>query len=188
MTTTVQPSDYLESVPEQTRSRAANIRLLALDVDGVMTDGKLLFSAQGDELKAFNILDGHGIKMLLSQQIDVAIITGRTSPLTARRARDLGIKHLQQGREDKKEALEELLAELGLTTEQAAYVGDDLPDLGAIKSAGLGISVPNAHAFVRQHADYCTLTPGGCGAVREVCDLILDAQGLLHGLLNKYLP
>lgn len=181
-------TERLSGLSEDIRARAARIKLLALDVDGVLSDGKLLFSAQGDELKAFNILDGHGIKMLLSQQIEVAIITGRNSPLTARRARDLGIPHLQQGREDKKEALEELLAELGIQANEAAYMGDDLPDLGAIKIAGLGLAVPNGHPFVKAHADYCTEASGGCGAVREACDLILDAKGLLDGMLNAYLP
>lgn len=165
----------------------AKIQLLALDVDGVLTDGKLYFSAQGDELKAFSILDGHGIKMLLQQGIHVALITGRTSPLVARRARDLGIEYIIQGREDKKQALFELLDQLKLTRYEAAYVGDDLPDLGAIKAAMVGITVPNAHPFVKRHADLCTEVAGGQGAVREVCDLILEAKGLLDSLLTPYL-
>ena len=130
------------------KDKAKKIQLLALDVDGVMTDGKIYFSAQGDELKAFSILDGQGIKTLLSNNIQVAIITGRTSPLTARRARDLGINLILQGREDKKIALQELSDELGITFDKIAYVGDDLPDLSAIKSSGLGITVPNGHSFV----------------------------------------
>jgi len=164
-----------------------NIKLLALDVDGVMTDGKLYFSAQGDEIKAFRILDGHGINMLLNSDIHVAIITGRSSSLVARRARDLGIEHIIQGREDKKVALLELLNELELSSSDAAYMGDDLPDLGAIVAAEIGFTVPNAHAFIKEHADYCTHTPGGQGAVREVCDLILESKGLLQPLLKAYL-
>ena len=169
------------------KNKAEKIQLLALDVDGVMTDGKIYFSAQGDELKAFSILDGQGIKTLINNNIQVAIITGRTSPLTSRRARDLGISHILQGREDKKVALHELSNELNIPFEQIAYVGDDLPDLSAIIHSGLGITVPNAHYFVKEHADYCTNTPGGQGAVREVCDLILDAKGLLANTHKAYL-
>lgn len=169
------------------QEKARLIRLLALDVDGVLTDGKLYFSSQGDESKAFSILDGQGIKMLLNNGVDVAIITGRTSPLVARRARDLGIEHILQGREDKNTALKELSTELDVTMPETAYVGDDLPDLSAIVAAGLGICVPNAHTFVREHADLCTKTPGGLGAVREVCDLILEAKGLLTPLQQAYL-
>jgi 3-deoxy-D-manno-octulosonate 8-phosphate phosphatase (KDO 8-P phosphatase) len=167
--------------------KAKKIQLLALDVDGVMTDGKIYFTAQGDELKAFSILDGQGIKTLLKNNIQVAIITGRTSPLTARRARDLGISFILQGREDKKIALQELSDELNIAFENIAYVGDDLPDLSAIISSGLGITVPNAHFFVKEHADYCTNLAGGQGAVREVCDLILDAQALLESTHEAYL-
>jgi len=169
------------------KEKAKGIQLLALDVDGVMTDGKIYFSAQGDELKAFSILDGQGIKTLLNNNIQVAIITGRTSPLTARRARDLGINQILQGREDKKVALLELSDELGIAFDNIAYVGDDLPDLSAIISSGLGITVPNGHFFVKEHADHCTNASGGQGAVREVCDLILDAQGLLENIHTAYL-
>ncbi|MFT5716705.1 MAG: 3-deoxy-D-manno-octulosonate 8-phosphate phosphatase (KDO 8-P phosphatase) [Oleiphilaceae bacterium] len=167
--------------------KAKKIQLLVLDVDGVMTDGKVYFSAQGDELKAFSILDGQGIKTLLKNNIQVAIITGRTSPLTARRARDLGIDFILQGREDKKIALQELSDELNIVFDNIAYVGDDLPDLSAIISSGLGVTVPNGHFFVKQHADYCTNLAGGQGAVREVCDLILDAQALLESTHKAYL-
>jgi len=169
------------------KEKAKSIKLLALDVDGVMTDGRIYFSAQGDELKAFSILDGQGIKTLLNNNILVAIITGRTSPLTARRARDLGINLILQGREDKKVALKELSDELGIAFDNIAYVGDDLPDLSAIISSGLGITVPNSHFFVKEHADHCTNAAGGQGAVREVCDLILEAQGLLENIHSAYL-
>ena len=176
-------SQYSQSILE----KAAATRLLALDVDGVMTDGSVYFSAQGDELKAFSILDGQGIKALMKHNVEVAIITGRTSPLTARRAKDLGIRNILQGREDKKIALGELSDALSIPFEQIAYVGDDLPDLSAITSVNLGITVPNAHQFIKDHADYCTKTPGGLGAVREVSDLILEAKGLLHSHLASYL-
>ncbi|PXX89818.1 HAD family hydrolase [Marinobacter vulgaris] len=173
--------------PAEVVEKAAAIRLLALDVDGIMTDGKLFFSASGDELKAFNILDGLGIKQVMAAGIDVAVITGRRSPLTAKRMNDLGIPHLMQGREDKKIALEELAGKLGLSAQQIAYMGDDLPDLPAIRYAGLGITVPNGYWFVRQHADVCTVAPGGSGAVREACELLLSACGQLDASLQAYL-
>lgn len=168
------------------KEKAANIRLIALDVDGIMSDGRLYFSASGDELKAFNILDGLGLKQLMKAGITVAVITGRRSPLTEKRMSDLGISHLMQGREDKKAALLELIADRNLQTEHIAYMGDDLPDLPALMFAGLGITVPNGYWLVRQHADYCTQTTGGSGAVREACDLILWAQGRLEATLAPY--
>lgn len=163
----------------QLRARLAGLRLLALDVDGVLTDGSLYFTANGDEMKAFNILDGLGLKLVRDAGVEVAIITGRNSPLTKRRADDLKIKHLIQGREDKQVALQALLEELGISPEQAAYVGDDLPDLSAIRYAGAGMTVANGHWMVKQHADYCTRLAGGQGAVREICDLICDCKGLI---------
>lgn len=174
-------------LPPELNQRLAEIKLLALDVDGVMTSGAVFFTALGDEIKAFNILDGQGIKSLLLNGIEVAIITGRTSPLTAKRAKDLGIKHITQGREDKKTALMELCTDLGISIKEVAYVGDDLPDLSAMRSARIGFTVPNAHPFIRKHADYCTTLKGGEGAVREVCDLILCAKGLIDAHYNSYL-
>ena len=165
---------------------ATRIRLLALDVDGVLTDGKLYFSADGDELKAFNILDGHGIKMLHQAGIMTAIITGRSSPLTQRRAENLGIHWLYQGREDKKQALDELAVESGVGLAEMAYAGDDLPDLAAIQAAGLGISVPNGYPAVIESADWCTRASGGNGAVREICDLLLSARNELNAQIQGY--
>lgn len=168
-------------------NKASRIRLIAFDVDGIMSDGRLYFSAKGDELKGFNILDGLGLKQLMAAGIEVAVITGRSSPLTEKRMRDLGIRHLMQGREDKRVALQELLATMDLPAEAIAYMGDDLPDLPAIRFAGLGVTVPNGYWLVQQQADYCTETPGGSGAVREVCDLLLTAQGQLDTVLAQYL-
>lgn len=174
-------------INEEIRTKASNIKLVGLDVDGVLSDGKITFSAQGDELKSFCTLDGHGIKLLQANDIAVAIITGRNSPLVAKRARDLGIQHLVQGREDKKTALDDIRKALDLDWEQCAYMGDDLPDLSAINTCGLGITVPNAHNFVKSHADFCTATSGGQGAVREACDMILDAKGLLDEIHADFL-
>jgi len=167
--------------------KAKKIKLMVFDVDGVLTNGQLFFTEDGTELKAFNSLDGHGIKMLHQAGIDTAIITGRTSKLVIKRAKDLGITHLYQGREDKLQALQELLAESALSLEEVSYVGDDLPDLGAIRAVGLGIAVANAHSFVRENADWQTTLYGGSGAAREICDLILDAQEQLTPLLETYL-
>ncbi|MFW5824295.1 MAG: KdsC family phosphatase [Marinobacter sp.] len=172
--------------PEQILTRARPVTLLALDVDGVMTDGSLLFSAAGDELKAFNILDGLGLKQAMAAGIQVAVITGRNSPLTERRMTSLGIDTLLQGREDKLTALREIVSARGLSPAQVAYMGDDLPDLAAIRYAGLGATVPNGHWYVRQHADYCTRVAGGAGAVRELTDLLLGARGVLDTELQRW--
>lgn len=167
--------------------KAAKTRLLALDVDGVLTDGRLYFAEDGQELKTFDTQDGHGIKMLQQSGIICAIITGRNTKLVARRANNLGITHLLQGREDKLVALRELSAELGIAVENMAYVGDDWPDLPAIRAAGLGIAVANAHSELHTHADYVTRLEGGRGAVREVCDLLLKAKGTYATALAPYL-
>ncbi|EMP55997.1 3-deoxy-D-manno-octulosonate 8-phosphate phosphatase [Marinobacter santoriniensis NKSG1] len=173
--------------PEELIDKAARIRLIALDVDGIMSDGKLYFSATGDETKGFNILDGLGLKQLMAAGITVAVITGRRSPLTEKRMTDLGIPHLMQGREDKKQALDELVRDMNIQPDEIAYMGDDLPDLPALRFAGLGITVPNGYWLVQQHADYCTRAAGGSGAVREACDLILAAQNKLEAALARYL-
>lgn len=167
--------------------KAAAIKLLALDVDGVLTDGRLYFSEDGGELKTFDTQDGHGIKMLQQSGVICAIITGRTTALVERRAKNLGIVHLLQGREDKLVALKELSDQLGIALEHVAYMGDDWPDLPAIMAAGLGIAVANAHSELHTHADYVTTLEGGRGAVREACDLLLRAQNNYAAALAPYL-
>jgi 3-deoxy-D-manno-octulosonate 8-phosphate phosphatase (KDO 8-P phosphatase) len=166
---------------------ARNIQMLVLDVDGVLSDGQLYYADDGSELKAFYTQDGVGIKMLQRCGIDVAIITGRLSPVVERRASELGINELIQGRDDKLAALHELRERLGLELANIAYMGDDLPDLMAIQRAGLGITVPNAPALVREHADWESQASGGRGAVREACELILSAQEKLEEALAPYL-
>lgn len=167
--------------------RARSVRLLVLDVDGVLTDGKLYFLADGSEAKAFSTLDGQGIKMLMNSGVNVAIITGRTSTIVERRAANLGIMHLIQGREDKRTALDELLSSLQLSYDQVAYLGDDLPDLAAIRCVALGVAVANANTFVRQHALAVTSLRGGEGAARELCEFIMAAQDKLNAAQNAYL-
>ncbi len=167
--------------------RARNVRLLVLDVDGVLTDGKLYFLADGSEAKAFSTLDGQGIKMLMNSGVDVAIITGRTSSIVERRAANLGIEHVVQGREDKRTALDELLSSLQLSYDQVAYLGDDLPDLAPIRCVALGVAVANANSFVRQHAQAVTVLRGGEGAARELCEFIMAAQDTLNAAQSAYL-
>lgn len=179
--------DLSASVTAGLRRKAKLIKLLVLDVDGVLTDGQLYFDANGIESKSFHSQDGHGIKMVQQHGIEVAIITGRTSKLVETRATNLGITQLIQGREDKKVALLELIQHKALSSNQIAYVGDDLPDLSAICYVGLGIAVANAHYFVKDNANWTTTKSGGRGAVREVCDFIMDAKGSLGKALNEYL-
>lgn len=159
------------------QERAARVRLLVLDVDGVLTDGRIYYGNDGEELKAFNIKDGLGIKLLQRAGIRVAIITGRQSEIVARRARELGIANVIQGREDKLEALRGLCRQQDLQVEDCAYMGDDLPDLGAINACGLGMTVADASHTVRQAADWLSALDGGAGAVREACEFILAARG-----------
>lgn len=175
-----------EASLQEASLRAKSIRLLALDVDGVLTDGSLYFGADGESLKAFNSLDGHGLKMLQGSGVTLAIITGRTSDIVARRANELGIDIVVQGREDKLTALQEVAKTLSLSLDQVAYAGDDLPDLSAIMAAGLGIAVANAASGVAAGADYLTTASGGAGAVREICEFILAAQGNWDAILTRY--
>jgi 3-deoxy-D-manno-octulosonate 8-phosphate phosphatase (KDO 8-P phosphatase) len=167
-------------------NRAADVRLLALDVDGVLTDGRIYYSNTGDELKAFNIKDGLGIKLLQKAGVQVAIITGRQSEIVARRARELGIDDVVQGREDKREALLELCQRHGLGLEDCAYMGDDLPDLAAIVCAGLGMTVADGSPAVCEAADWVSGHNGGSGAVREACEFILSARGDLLSLESGF--
>lgn len=169
------------------RSRAQAIRLMAFDVDGVLTDGKLYLNDAGEEMKAFNTLDGHGLKMLQASGVAVAIITGRRSRTVELRATNLGIPHVFQGVEDKRSCFLALLAELQLSPAQAGFMGDDVVDLPPMRSSGLAVSVPAAPAVVQQHAHWVTRRAGGEGAARELCELIMAAQGTLDAQLARYL-
>ncbi|MBI5429260.1 MAG: HAD family hydrolase [Nitrosomonadales bacterium] len=169
-------------------SRAKLIRLIAFDVDGVMTDGGLYYSGSGEEFKRFNSLDGHGLKMLRASGVEVAIITGRASRCVEARAQNLGIEHVYQGVGNKLEAMVDLLDKLELTRDAAAYMGDDVADLGVMRHVGLSISVPESPQLVREHSGYVTQRGGGHGAVREACELIMSAQGTLDAQLAPYLP
>ena len=160
-------------------ARARAVRLAIFDVDGVLTDGTLYIGAQGEAFKAFNILDGHGLKMLQAAGVATAIISGRTSPAVARRAEELAIAHLVQGSADKVADFERLIAAIGVGREACAFVGDDLPDLAVMGACGFAVAVANAADEVKQAAHYVTRASGGRGAVREFCELVLRAQGQL---------
>ncbi|MGD9841469.1 MAG: KdsC family phosphatase [Steroidobacteraceae bacterium] len=157
-------------------ARAATIQLLVLDVDGVLTDGRLYFNADGEALKAFHVRDGAGIVQLRKAGIQVAIISGRNSPAVNKRMSELGVLHIKQGIHDKQAALQELLDTLQINADCVACVGDDTPDIVMLNMAQLAIAVADAHPAVRAAAHYVTQIAGGQGAVREVCDLILHAQ------------
>ncbi len=165
---------------------ARQIRLLLLDVDGVLTDGRLYYGNSGEELKAFHIQDGLGIKLLQGQGIEVGIITGRVSGLLARRAAELGIRRVIQGREDKSRALDELLADTPMPLAQVAFMGDDLPDLPAMARVGLALTVADCSSTVAARAHWRSRRGGGRGAVREAAEFILEAQGKLEAALEDF--
>jgi 3-deoxy-D-manno-octulosonate 8-phosphate phosphatase (KDO 8-P phosphatase) len=177
------PPAWFDAVPAEVRDRAARVRLALFDVDGVLTDGSLYFTEDGHELKVFHAHDGHGLKMLDKAGITVAIISARESSAVTRRARELGISHLYQGVHDKIPAFERLCAELNVTPRECVYTGDDVVDLPIMLRCGLSVTVPNGHHTVKSAAHWITGAPGGRGAVREVCDLILYAQGKMAALL-----
>jgi len=167
--------------------KAKRIRLAIFDVDGVLTDGSLYISDSGDEYKAFNTLDGHGMRMLKQSGVELVIVSGRTSRCVEMRAQNLGIGLLYQGVEDKLEVFSSLLAKFGLGPEAAAYIGDDVVDLPVMRHCSLAVCVPDSPALVKQHAHYITQLPGGCGAAREICELIMQAQGTYQAQMSRYL-
>lgn len=168
-------------------NQAKSIRLIAFDVDGIMTDGGLYLTDSGEEFKRFNSLDGHGLKMLKASGVELAIITGRTSRCVELRAHHLGIAHVHQGVHDKLASMRKMLAQLQLPMESVAFMGDDVVDLPVMLRVGLAISVPNAPQVVRERAHYITKCEGGHGAVREACELLMSAQGTLEAQLAPYL-
>ena len=167
--------------------RAMHIRLVIFDVDGVLTDGGLYIDDTGSEHKVFNSRDGHGMKMLQNSGVDIAIITGRTSQAVSHRMASLGIEHVHQGCQEKLPVFEGLMKKLGLNPSQVAYVGDDVVDLPIMRKAGLAIAVQDAHEWVKKHAHWQTPHGGGRGAVRDVCELIMEAQGTMDSQMSKYL-
>ena len=168
-------------------TRAQKIRLIAFDVDGIMTDGTLFLADDGQEFKGFNSLDGHGLKMLKNSGVELAIITGRNSRVVEHRARNLGIEIVHQGAHDKLVVYEALCRELNIDCESTAYMGDDVVDLPVMRRAGLAITVPAAPELVKAYSHYTTTREAGHGAVREACEFLMRAQGTLDAALAPYL-
>ena len=176
----------LKRVNAEVRARVERVKLLVLDVDGVLTDGRLFYHDDGTESKAFDVRDGHGIKMLRQAGIETAIISGRNCPSVEKRAADLGITEVVQGVRDKAPSLEKLASEKGLMPEQMAFVGDDVVDLPVMNRVGFAVAVADASEHLFDKAHYVTLAPGGGGAVREVAELILGVQGLWSKVAAAY--
>ena len=168
-------------------NKAKQIKLLVLDVDGVLTNGLIFYSADGAEMKGFHIHDGLGIKLLKKAGIQVAIISGKKSAAVEKRMQDLRIDHVYLGHENKLPAYEDLINRVQLDDHEIAYMGDDLPDLPLLQRAGLAITVPQAPDIIKQYTDIITTKKGGKGAVREVCELILTAQGRYQAIIQSYL-
>jgi len=166
--------------------RIRNVKVLILDVDGVLTDGRIILSDDGRETKCFNVRDGHGLKMIRRAGVEVMFLTGRKSLVVEHRARELGVERVYQGALDKLAVLEEILATTGLSPGQVAYMGDDIVDLPVLRRAGFSVTVSDAHEDVLQAVDLVTRNAGGRGAVREVCEIILKAQGKWEGLMERY--
>jgi len=163
---------------------ARDIQLVVFDVDGVFTDGTISINHFGEETKSFNVRDGHGVRMLMHYGVDVAVISGRESKAVNVRMQELGVPTIMQGHIDKRIALTELINNSALQSQQVAFVGDDIIDVPAMQMAGLSFAVADAHPWVISHASHTTAARGGHGAVREVCELIMDAKGLLEKALN----
>ena len=173
-----------DAYPAELLARAAKIRLACFDVDGTLTDGRLYFDADGRESKAFHVLDGQGLVLLRKSGIEVALVTARDSASAAHRARDLGVRgHV--GVHDKLGTVQALATELGIALEHVAFMGDDLPDLGVMRAVGFAVAPANAHPWTREHAHWCTTARGGEGAARQLCDLLLVAQGRVDALLSQ---
>ncbi|MFN7097127.1 MAG: KdsC family phosphatase [Gammaproteobacteria bacterium] len=168
-------------------TKAKQIKLLILDVDGVMTDGRIIVTDKGEEVKSFYVQDGLGIQLLQETGLHVAVITGRNSPSVTARIKNLKIPHLYQGQINKIQAYEELLQTLQLQPAQTAHIGDDLPDIALFKRVGLAIAVPNAVQLAKEHAHWITTAAGGNGAIREACDFILKAQDLWSLIEKRFL-
>jgi 3-deoxy-D-manno-octulosonate 8-phosphate phosphatase (KDO 8-P phosphatase) len=166
---------------------AKNIKLLILDVDGVLTDGSIILDNEGNEFKAFHVRDGHGIKMLEKAGINVAIITGRYSKVVDRRAKELGIKEVFQRCHIKSVAFDHLIEKFGLRPEEVAYIGDDIVDIPIFKRVGLSIAVSDATEETKAEAMMVTRNRGGKGAVREICEFLLKSKGLWQSLMGEYL-
>ena len=172
--------------PTESFTRAGQVKVMIFDVDGVLTDGSLTYDANGEITKTFYVLDGLGIQLLNKTGVATAIISARNSPIVVKRAADLGIKHVYQGIHDKRLAFLKLLEETGASADQCGYIGDDVIDLPLLLQVGFAVTVPTGHAEVQQRVHYVTKALGGRGAVREVCDMVMRAQGTYDQALAQY--
>jgi 3-deoxy-D-manno-octulosonate 8-phosphate phosphatase (KDO 8-P phosphatase) len=175
-----------KAISKGVQERAAKVKLLVLDVDGVLTDGRIIMDHKGREIKAFNVRDGHGLRLLKEAGIEVAILTGRSSPVVQKRADDLGILWVRQGIHDKVGAYQEIARKMGITDDEACFIGDDLVDIPLLKRVGIPIVVGDGAPEAKRFARYVTQSSGGKGAVREVCDLLLQTQGKWEAVLRRY--
>ena len=177
----------MQAAASDAQERAKRVRLMLFDVDGVLTDGKLWYGPAGEALKAFHVLDGHGIKLLMQTGTAVALLSGRSSPAVAVRADELGIEHVLQGIDDKRAAFEALAARLGIPADETGYMGDEVVDLPVLRRCGFACAPAEAHERVRASAHYVTRAPAGGGAAREACEFVLRAQGRLEAALARHL-
>ncbi len=171
---------------EEIKNKMRKIRLLILDVDGVLTDGRIIMNDAGQESKHFDVKDGHGLKLIMRHGLEVMLLTGRSSAVVDCRARDLGIRQVFQGVLNKSEFFQQFLEERALDPEEVAYVGDDVVDIPILKRVGFSVAVKDAVKEVKEVADYVTEKPGGRGAVREICDLLLKVQGKWEEVARRY--
>ncbi|OSI10415.1 KdsC family phosphatase [Neisseria zoodegmatis] len=176
----------MQNLTPEIQARAARIKLLIMDVDGVLTDGRIFIRDNGEEIKSFHTLDGHGLKMLQAGGVQTAIITGRDAPSVGIRVKQLGINHYYKGIHDKRAAYADLREKAGVEEHECAFIGDDVVDLPVMVRCGLPVAVPEAHWFTLKYAAYVTRNSAGNGAVRELCDLIMQAQGTLEAALQEY--
>ena len=177
----------MQAAAPDAQERAKRVRLMLFDVDGVLTDGKLWYGPAGEALKAFHVLDGHGIKLLMQTGTAVALLSGRSSPAVAVRADELGIEHVLQGIDDKRAAFDALAARLGIPADETGYMGDEVVDLPVLRRCGFACAPAEAHERVRASAHYVTRAPAGGGAAREACEFVLRAQGRLEAALARHL-
>lgn len=174
------------NIRDEISRRLNKVRMLMLDVDGVLTDGRIVMNDRGEELKFFDVRDGHGIKMLIRYGIDVVFVTGREAPVVEHRARDLGVMEVHQKIWNKLELLEEILKNRGLSSDQVAFIGDDIVDIPVLKRVGFAVAVRDAQEEVKNVVHYVTKRKGGRGAVREICEMILKVQGYWSDLASRY--